>query len=89
MLKVKKVFANEIRNNQYRVNKYFIDLVFPVHKLEIEIDENGHIDRSETEEQERSKTIKEETGFEIIRINPDRENFDIFENFDILTQIKN
>ena len=37
------------------------------------------MDRSETEEQERSKIIKEETEFEIIRINPDIENFDIFD----------
>ena len=64
---------------QYRVKKYFIDLVFPVHKLGIEIDENGHIDRSEIKEQKRSKIMKEETGFEIIRINPDKENFDIFD----------
>ena len=27
----------------------------------------------------KSKIIKEETGFEIIRINPDKENFDIFD----------
>ena len=37
------------------------------------------MDRSKTEEQKRSKIIKEETGFEIIRINPDRESFDIFD----------
>ena len=79
MLKIKKVFPNGTMNDQYRVNKYFIDLVFPAHKLGIEIDENGHIDRSETDEQKRSKIIKAETGFEITRINPDRENFDIFD----------
>ena len=79
LLKIKKVFPDEIINDQYRVNKYFIDLVFLVHKLGIDIDENGHMDRSETEEQKRSKIIKEETGFEIIGINPDRENFDIFD----------
>ena len=73
------MFPDEIINDQYRVNKYFIDLVFLVHKLGIDIDENGHMDRSETEEQKRSKIIKEETGFEIIGINPDRENFDIFD----------
>ena len=67
------MFLNEIINEQYEVNKYFIDLVFPVQKLEIEMDENGHMDRSETEEQKRSKIIKEKTGFEIIRTNPDKE----------------
>ena len=42
-------------NEQYRVKNYFIDFVFPEHKLGIEIDENGHIDRSETKEQEKNK----------------------------------
>ena len=37
------MFPNEIINEQYKVNKYFIDLIFPVHKVGIEIDENGHI----------------------------------------------
>ena len=67
----------EIINEQYKVDKYFINLVFPVHKLGIEIDEFGHINRSEAEEKRRQKLIKEQTGFEIIRINPDKENFDI------------
>ena len=31
---------------------------FPAHKLGIEIDENGHLDRSEIKEQEREQTIK-------------------------------
>ena len=75
----KKVFPNEIINDQYKVNKYFIGLVLPVHKLGIEIDENGHIDRCKIEEQKRQKIIKEETGFEIVRINPDKENFDILD----------
>ena len=33
LLKIKKVFPNEMMNDQDQVNKYFIDLVFPVHKL--------------------------------------------------------
>ena len=78
-LKIKKIFPNEVITDQYKVNKYFIDLVFPVHKLGIEIDESGHTDRSKIEEQKRQKIMKEETGFEIIRINPDKENFDIFD----------
>ena len=65
-LKIKKIFLNEIINGQYKVNKYFIDLVFPVHKLGIEIDESGHTERSKIEEQKRQKILKEETGFEII-----------------------
>ena len=78
-LKIKKVFPNEIINEQYKVNKYFIGLIFPVHKLGIEIDENGHMDRFEIKERERQEIIKKETGFKNIRINPDKENFDIFD----------
>ena len=33
MLKIKKVFPNEIINEEYKVDKYFIDLVFSLHKL--------------------------------------------------------
>ena len=43
----------------------------------IEIDENGHLGRCENKEQKREQTIKEKTGFHIIRINPDKENFRI------------
>ena len=71
------MFKNQIINEQYRVKNYFNDLVFPVHKLGIEIDENGHLDRSEIKEQKREQTVKEETGFHIIRISPDKEDFDI------------
>ena len=35
------------------------------------------MDRFKSEEKKREKIIKEETGFEIIRINPEKENFDI------------
>ena len=58
--------------DQYRVEKYFIDLYFPEHKLEIEIDENGHIDRSKIKEQKREDTIKN-LSITLIRINPDKD----------------
>ena len=73
------MFPNEIINEQYKVNKYFIDLIFPVHKLGIRIDENSHMDRCDIKERERQEIIKKETGIKIIRINPDKENFDIFD----------
>ena len=79
LLKIKRIFTNEIMSEQYKVNKYFIDLTLLVHKLGIEIDENWRTDRPKPEEEKRSKIIKEETGFEIIRIDPDKENFDIFD----------
>ena len=72
MKRIKKISKNQIINEQYRVKNYFIGLVFPVHKLAIDIDENGHIDRSKIEEQKREQTIKEETGFHVIRIIRDK-----------------
>ena len=78
-LKRKKMFLNEIINEQYKVDKYFIDIVFPVHKLGVEIDENGHLDRCKIKEQKRQEIMKKETGFKIMRMNPDKENFDIFD----------
>ena len=74
VLKINKVFPNEIIRDQYKASKYYIDLFFPLHKQGIEIDENAHMDRSETEERERQKIIKKETNFKFIRINPDKEN---------------
>ena len=73
------MFSNEIIRDQYRFLKYYIDLVFPVHKLGTEIDENGHLNRSGAEKQKRHELIKKETGFKIIRINPDKENFEVFD----------
>ena len=51
MKRIKKIFKKQAIIEQYRVEKYFIDIFFPVHKLGIEIDENGHLDRSEIKEQ--------------------------------------
>ena len=50
---IKKIFPNEIINEQYRIKKHFIDLVSLVQKLRIEIDENEHLDRSKSEEKKR------------------------------------
>ena len=48
--KIKKTFKKQKIIDQYRVEKYFIDLFFPVHKLGIEIDENCHLDRPQIKE---------------------------------------
>ena len=63
--------------DQYKVEKYFIDLYFPDHTLGIEVDENGHFDRLKIKEQKREETIKK-IGLTLIRINSDKEGFDIF-----------
>ena len=64
--------------DQYKAEKYFIDLYFPEHKLGIEIDENNHLDRSNIKEQKREETIKK-ISYSLIRINPEKEGFDIFD----------
>ena len=75
--KIKKVFIRRKIVDQYRIEKYFIDLYYPVHKLGIKIDKNCHLDGSEIKEQEREEIIKN-LGTTLIRINPDKEGFDIF-----------
>ena len=72
--KIKNIFKKHKIIDKYRVEKYFIDLFFTVHKLGIEIDENGHTDKTETKEQEREKIIKE-AGITLIRINLDKKDF--------------
>ena len=71
-------------HEQYKVRKYYIDLVFPEHKVRIEIDENGHTEKCKTKERERKEVIKN-VGFKIIRINPDKEDLD---NFDGISEIQ-
>ena len=74
---LKKVFIKQKIIEQYRVEKYFIHLYFLDHKLGIEIDENGQLDRLKIKEQKRQETTKN-LGITLIRINPDKEGFDIF-----------
>ena len=46
--------------------------------LAVEIDEAGHQNRDINYEIQRQKAIEEELGCKFIRINPDKEDFDIF-----------
>ena len=66
------------RCTQYNVLSYSIDLYFHDCKLAIEIDENGQSNRSIDYEIKRQKAIAQELGCKFIRINPDKEDFDIF-----------
>ena len=43
---------------QHRVKKHFMDLAFSVHKLGIEIHENGHLESCKIEKIKREKIIK-------------------------------
>ena len=63
---------------QYYVLTYKIDLYFHDYKLAIEVDEKKHKDRRIDYEIKRQKTIEEKLGCVFIRIDPDEENFNIF-----------
>ena len=54
-----------------------IDLCFHDYKLAVEIDEKGYKDRNEEHESQRQKKIEKKLGCKFIRINPDKENFNI------------
>ena len=61
---------------QYSVLDYKIDLYLPVHKLEIEIDKKGHLDKDEKEE-ERENKIEKKLNCKTLKINPDSEKCNI------------
>ena len=63
---------------QDNVLGYRIDAYFPKYELAIEVDEKRHNDRGIDYEMERQKTIENIIGCEFIRINPAKENFNIF-----------
>ena len=65
---------------QYRVLGYRIDLYFHEYKLAIEVDEKGHKDRSIDHEIKTQKAIEKELGCELIRIDPDEKDFNIFKD---------
>ena len=62
----------------YNILSYRINLHFCNYKLEIEINENGHCDRNIDNKIKRQKAIKQELGCKLIKIDPDKEDFDIF-----------
>ena len=63
---------------KHNVLRYRIDLYFQDYKLAIEIDENGHSDRNINSKIKRQKAIEQELGCKFIRIDLDKEDFDIF-----------
>ena len=76
---VMDVFEGENMQTQYSVLGYRINLYFYGYKLAIEVDEKGHKDRNVDHEIKRQKAIEKELGCEFIRIDPDEEDFNIFE----------
>ena len=78
LTKIMTSLEGENMQAQYNVLGYRIDLYFHEYKLAIEIDENGHNDRNIDYKMKRRKAIKQELFCKFIRIDPDKEDFDIF-----------
>ena len=78
LTKIKSVFSAESIISQHHVLGYRIDAYFPKYKIAIEVDELGHSTRDIEYEIERQKAIEKELNCKFIRINPAKENFDIF-----------
>ena len=48
---IEQVFGNEkIKPQHFVLNKYYIDLYFPEHKLAVEVDGKVHLNRNEDED---------------------------------------
>ena len=62
----------------YNVLGYRIDLYFHDVKLTIKIYENGHSNRNIDYEIKRQKAIEQKLGCKFNKIDPDKEDFDIF-----------
>ena len=75
---LRDTFEGENIQTHYKVLGYEIDLYFHDYKLAVEIDEKDHQDRDISREIERQKALEKELGCKFIRINPDKENFNIF-----------
>ena len=75
---IESAFEGENIQTHYRVLGYEIDIYFYDYKLATEIDEKDHQDRDISREIERQKALEKELGCNFIRINPDKENFNIF-----------
>ena len=78
LTKIKETFSTEEISFQHFVLGYRKDAYFLKYKLAVEIDERGHNDRALESEIERKKVLAKDLDCKLIRIDPSRENFNIF-----------
>ena len=64
-------------HTQYCIQNKRLDCYFSKHKLGVEIDEYGNVDRDFEYEKSRQLMIEKKLGCKIIRINPDAAGFNI------------
>lgn len=74
---IKAVYDGYEMKEEYKVGKYRIDLYFVDHKIAVECDEYGHVDRNSDYEKKREKYLIKKLGCTFIRFNPDEDNFNI------------
>ena len=85
---LRNAFEGENIQTHYRVDIY-IDIYFHDFKLAVEIDGYNHEDRDIGCEIKRQKVLEKELGCKFIRINPDKENFNVFKTInEIFRHIK-
>ena len=82
LTKIRSIFPNETIIFQYHVLNYRTDAYLPKHKLTIEIDELGYVDR--ITDQEGQLAIEKELDCKFIRINPAKERFNVFNEIGII-----
>ena len=82
LTKIRSILPNETITFQYHVLNYRIDAYLAKHKLAIEIDELGHVDR--INDQERQLAIEKEPVCKFIRINLAKERFNVFNEIGIM-----
>ena len=63
---------------EYSMLGYRIDLYFHDYKTSKEIDENRHSNRNIDYKIKRQKAIQQELDYKFIKIDLDKENFDVF-----------
>lgn len=61
----------------FRVDRYRIDLYFTDHKIAVECDKHGHVDRDPQAEVERQAFITKQLNCQWVRYNPHHKDFDI------------
>ena len=71
-------FEGENMKTQYNILVYRIDLYFHDYKVAVETDENGYSNKNIDHEIKRQKSIEQKLDCMFIRIDPDKEDFDIF-----------
>ncbi|NDF57820.1 MAG: heme exporter protein CcmD, partial [Proteobacteria bacterium] len=77
---IEHLYQSEKIEDQYSVDKYYLDMYFSEHKIVVECDENNHKDRKPWDERERMDKVNEILGIDDsywIRYNPDEYDFDV------------